>query len=460
MTDQPLTASPVDPEALIALEAELIALLGEKEVSSDPRSRQRASLDESTMSPVLRVKLPSFPADLVATPRTAAEIAQTVAAAVRHGVPVTVRGRGTGNYGQAVPLHGGVVVDTSQATAILDLSEGSITVEAGARMIDLERAANAAGQQLWMYPSTVQSTIGGFIAGGSGGTGSVQRGWVESGFVQALDVVHADGTDRIHHIEGAENLLPYIHTYGTTGVIVAATVSLEPMLDWVSVWSTVPDFPTAQRALMAVAEFEPAPRIASTDMGIVNESFPQNLPLTRGVPSLRAVITREQLPAFEVLVASTGGSVEEVREGLPSIAAISLLSYNHPLWHMIRANERPYFHIETGGMGLVDNLDEILTLIPEAVMHLDASRPFPIGMVGGLYESEEKLAWVVQRLGELDVFAHSPHSWVLDRRPDVALAAAAVNDPQGLLNPGKLPEDSTVSRDIRYEGGPRVPSAG
>ena len=43
------------------------------------------------------------------------KIAQTVAAAVRHGVSVTPRGKGTGNYGQAIPLAGGLVLDMSKA---------------------------------------------------------------------------------------------------------------------------------------------------------------------------------------------------------------------------------------------------------------------------------------------------------------------------------------------------------
>ena len=50
-------------------------------------------------------------ADVVVQPRSEEEIAAVVAAAVRHRIPLTIRGGGTGNYGQSVPLKGGVLVD-------------------------------------------------------------------------------------------------------------------------------------------------------------------------------------------------------------------------------------------------------------------------------------------------------------------------------------------------------------
>jgi FAD/FMN-containing dehydrogenase len=34
-------------------------------------------------------------------------------------VPITVRGSGTGNYGQCMPLHGGVILDLSAYNQLL-----------------------------------------------------------------------------------------------------------------------------------------------------------------------------------------------------------------------------------------------------------------------------------------------------------------------------------------------------
>src|SRR4051794_25588782 len=96
-----------------ALAAELAALLGPDAGSSAAGDLDRVSVDGSYLSPVISEQLPLGRAELVARPPHAPAIAATVAAAVRHGVPVTPRGKGTGNYGQAIPMAGGLVLDTS-----------------------------------------------------------------------------------------------------------------------------------------------------------------------------------------------------------------------------------------------------------------------------------------------------------------------------------------------------------
>ena len=47
-----------------------------------------------------------------------------LAAACRHGVPITPRGKGTGNYGQGIPLYGGLVLDTPAPTTIVEVGDG------------------------------------------------------------------------------------------------------------------------------------------------------------------------------------------------------------------------------------------------------------------------------------------------------------------------------------------------
>jgi FAD/FMN-containing dehydrogenase len=74
-------------------------------------------------------------------------------------VPVTVRGGGTGNYGQAAPLEGGVVLDLTGLDRVLWAKPGAGRFEAGARLLDIDRAlrdthANAGRWELRFHPST------------------------------------------------------------------------------------------------------------------------------------------------------------------------------------------------------------------------------------------------------------------------------------------------------------------
>ena len=72
---------------------------------------ERLSQDFYWFSPVLKRQLEGLRADAVVRPRTEDEIRAVVGACARERLPITVRGSGTGHYGQCLPLHGGVLLD-------------------------------------------------------------------------------------------------------------------------------------------------------------------------------------------------------------------------------------------------------------------------------------------------------------------------------------------------------------
>ena len=82
-------------------------------------------------SPVLERQLDHVRADLVVEPATEAEVIRTLAACHRHRVPVTVRGSGSGNYGQAMPLEGGAVLDLARLDRIPEIALGRMRPQAG-----------------------------------------------------------------------------------------------------------------------------------------------------------------------------------------------------------------------------------------------------------------------------------------------------------------------------------------
>jgi FAD/FMN-containing dehydrogenase len=150
-------------------------------------------------SPVLKDALNQKYADLVVCPCDEAEIIRVVRAAARFRVPITPRGGGTGNYGQAVPLAGGIVLDMTGLDAIEWARPGQIRVQAGRKLAGIDDALRGDGWELRMFPSTKRTaTIGGFVPGGSGGVRSVTYGGLrERGNVLAARVVTVEDEPRV-----------------------------------------------------------------------------------------------------------------------------------------------------------------------------------------------------------------------------------------------------------------------
>ena len=89
--------------------AAVIDDLGDTPCSTEPGSLRRRSRDYFWYSQAVAEDLAGKQAELVVTPRHEDDVIRVAAACARRRVPLTPRGGGTGNYGQAVPLHGGVV---------------------------------------------------------------------------------------------------------------------------------------------------------------------------------------------------------------------------------------------------------------------------------------------------------------------------------------------------------------
>lgn len=420
-----------------AVEQDLREMLGARGVSSDIRQRERASVDGARMSPIIAEQLPLGIADLVAFPTTAEEIAAVVGLAARRGVPITPRGKGTGNYGQAIPMSGGLVVDTSRARTIVEVGDGVVTADAGAPMAALEQAARATGQQLWMYPSTVHSTVGGFIAGGSGGTGTIRHGSNDQGFVVALDVVTPASNGELVHVADAE-ARGFVHNYGTAGIIARATVKLEPLQDWRGLYASFPDFAGSLSVLRRLGRLEPAPRLVSADTPHITAQLPPDRAFPAGRSSLRMIADASIVAEASAIIEAAGGRIEDVREGPLASPNLSVLSYNHPIEWLQKSEPGVYFHVEVSGDALVERVDGVHAVYPGGLLHIEAGHTVPIGMLAGVYESPEAVYAGIARLNELGVGVHNPHQWNVDFRLGETVELARATDPDGLLNPGKL----------------------
>ncbi len=334
-------------------------------------------------------------------------------------------------------MSGGLVLDMSRAREIVEVGDGYLTAEAGATMVSIELAANKAGQQVLMYPSTAQSSLGGFISGGSGGTGSIAHGMLHHGYVLALDVVHGVPDAQLVHVEG-EAAEPYIHNYGTAGIIARATVKLEPLQDWRGFYASFPTFEGALSVIRPFADLEPTPRLVSADLPTLADALPDDPAIVKGRASLRGILDAASVAEATRLVEAAGGTVEDVREGAQASMKISMISYNHPVEWLQKSEPNKYFHVEVAGDALVDRIDEVHAVYRGGMLHIEAQKGRPIGMLVGEYESAEEVFAGFERLAAIGVGYHNPHQWYVDYEPDRTLAHAATTDPGNLLNPGKL----------------------
>ncbi len=185
------------------------------------------------------------------------EISQIMKLAYDRTIPVTVRGSGTGLVGAAVPVEGGILLETTAMNKILSLDSDNLTVTVQPGVLLMELAAFAEEND-FLYPpdpGEKSATIGGNISTNAGGMRAVKYG-VTRDYVRELTVVLPNG--EIMKLGGrvAKNSSGYslkdmvIGSEGTLAIITEAVLKLVP-LPKVSVSLLVP-FPDMKSAIESV----------------------------------------------------------------------------------------------------------------------------------------------------------------------------------------------------------------
>src|SRR6266567_3928074 len=218
--------------------AALSSILGDDtRVLTQPLLVEQLSRDFYWYSPVLRKQLDGKTGDLVVQPLSATEIQDVLRYCHAQDLPVTVRGAGTGNYGQAVPLRGGVVLDLALMDRVEAIQPDGVAVcQPGARLGLVENEARKTGWELRCYPSTiVKASVGGFLGGGSGGIGTVAHGNLRDfQTVRAIEVVTMEAEPRVVTHEG-EAVHEILHAWGTNGVLTRIWFALTAAVEWTQV---------------------------------------------------------------------------------------------------------------------------------------------------------------------------------------------------------------------------------
>ena len=202
---------------------------------TEPQRLGRLSQDFAWFSPVLKEALSGKAWRHRAAPAHRRRAAPGGGSAcARLGIPITVRGSGTGNYGQCTPLHGGVILDMSGYNAFGGWVRGNVgRAQAGIRLSEFDAQARPAGKELRWLPSTYRSaTLGGLFGGGFGGAGSINHGPLAApGNVLALRAMTVEPEPQLIELSGTEAMLMH-HTYGTNGIVLELEVALTSAVDW------------------------------------------------------------------------------------------------------------------------------------------------------------------------------------------------------------------------------------
>jgi hypothetical protein len=438
-----------------AAAAAAITRLGAGTVSTEKGLITTVSSDWSRMSPVLQEKVPPgrYVADAVVRPATGQDVAAILEVAYEHEVPVTPRGAGTGNYGQATPFDGGILLDLRALTSVT-VNDDTVTTGAGARMTAIDKVLRAAGRDIWIYPSTKSSTLGGFVGGGSAGTGSIEHGTTSDGFVVSATVAPCDGSGALLTVSGDE-LTPFVHTYGVTGVVVELEVRTDAARDWTAVYAAFDTYAAMVAAHRSVLEVRPLPRLASGDEPALVPTLNAPVALDPSRFSLRVIAESSTVDQVADRVRAAGGDVVATLCDYAETDRLSGMSYNHPIWFLQRAHpERSWFHMETGGPPIWDDPDAVRACYDGPVhLHLELFAHGPGAMVVAEYRGEQAMLDGIPKMEALGMGVHSPHQWYVDRSVELAIETARRTDPKGLLNPGKLtatpPLDSRVNIGVR-----------
>ena len=417
---------------------------------------QQLSRDFYWYSPVLRKQLDGKAGDLVVQPVSAVEIREILRYCYAHDLPVTVRGAGTGNYGQAVPLHGGVVLHLSRMERIEEiLAEGVAVCEPGVRLGVLETEAQKVGWELRCYPSTIaKASLGGFLGGGSGGIGSVTNGNLRDfNTVRALEVVTMEAEPRILKHEG-EAVHEILHAWGTNGVITRIWLALAPAVEWRQCAIAFDTFEAAFDFSERIAvETKWTKRLVTAFEWPIPSFFgPIQSLAPHGKALIFLLIASGEAAKLEASASDAGGvvSFSGAYQGLRTRPLLSDYTWNHTtLWAMNTDEAYTYLQCGFDPLGAREQLRLLRGRFrKEILFHMEFVKNGDGQIVPGAiplvyYTTEARLNEMIDYCRDIGVFVANPHVNNVEgggryRADNVQLIAKRRYDPKGLMNPGKM----------------------
>lgn len=422
----------------------------------DAQELERLSKDFAWFSPILLPKLLDRRAEAAFAPTSHEQIRRIVSACARNRVPISVRGGGTGNYGQLTPLHGGVIIGLSHFNKVGWIRPGVARAQAGIRLAQLNREALATGWELRMLPSTYKvASLGGFYSGGTGGIGSVNYGlFAARGNVLGVQAMTIEEEPRLIELRGDDTHLLQ-HGWGTAGIVLEVEVGLAPAQPWDDAIAVFPDF---ERALACANELAHSHGIVKRMVSFHVDPVPQYLtPLLGHLPAGRHAILTSiagySMEPFRTLVTAWAGEVsyhrafEDLKAAAPTLTEFT---WNHTTLNALKIDPTlTYTQMRfTPGRHLEQIRSIHAALHPELMLHTEFIRdPDGLTTCSSLplirYRDEARIDEIHAYAASLGITVANPHTYFVGLGNKKAVTPAFLKakreyDPYGLMNPGKL----------------------
>jgi FAD/FMN-containing dehydrogenase len=432
----------------------LLAELNGLEIITEPTQVAKLSHDYYHFSPVLVPQLKDKVGDAVVRPANEAEVLRVAQACVKFKIPLTVRGAGTGNYGQCIPLEGGIILDVTRMTAVKWVKPGLARVEPGVKMAALDKQTREIGWEIRMAPSTYRTaTIGGFIGGGSGGIGSVTYGQLrDRGNLLALRVVTMEDTPQVLELRG-DDVYKVAHAYGTNGIITELEIPLAPAYPWAEVIAVFPDFMSAARFGQALSDADGmlkklvciCPDPIPNYFGALKSYIPN------GTHCALLMVSETCLEPLNDFVNDFKGTITYQKNAHDASRGIVLgeYSWNHTTLHT-RSIDPTITYLQTlfpddKKLELIEHMyhhfgDEIMMHL-EFLRYGGTARPASLQLVR--YSTTERLNEIIAYHESKGAYIFNPHTYLIEDGGMKVVDMAQLQfkqkvDPYGLLNPGKM----------------------
>ena len=422
------------------------------EVINNHSDVKRLSRDFYNYSPVLQKRLEGCLADVVVRPKNIDSLLAVSKICWELSIPLTIRGGGTGNYGQAVPLAKGIVLQMNYFNKLEKYypDSGFVKVQSGCLMGDLNRELAKYGRELRLFPSTWKTaSIGGFIAGGSGGIGSIKWGFLrDPGNLIGLEAVDVNSNPKLMKLNTEESE-PLNHAYGTNGIITSLIISTDVKQDWYSIIVDCEDFESAIHIIKLCTSAAIELKLGAILEDEIVNNMPSWFKRKKLCHKLLIQSNLGGLKTIEMICKKNKLNVENLGMEDELDHGISDLVWNHTTLQM-RAKDKNWTYLQ-----MLLPLNEEFKLIKslrgkygkEILWHLEAVSQQGIPRLAALpllkWKDEKQLNQIMKDCISLGAIIFNPHVLTVEEGglgvTDADQVKAKQNyDSKGLLNPGKL----------------------